>query len=60
MAEEAHDFNADSSLLGDAACAAGPSEREALTSIRSAYRIASRLGPVNPPRPTNAVEAVPL
>lgn len=60
MAEEKHDFNAASSLLGDAACAAGLPEREAWATIRSAYRIATRLGPVNPPRPTNAVEAVGL
>lgn len=60
MAEEGHDFNAASSLLGDAACAAGLPEREAWATIRSAYRIAARLGPVNPPRPTNAVEAVGL
>jgi len=60
MAEEGHDFNVASSLLGDAACAAGLSEREAWATIRSAYRIAARLGPANPPGPTNAVEAVGL
>lgn len=60
MAEEGHDFSAAFSLLGDAASAAGLPEREAWATIRSAYRIATRLGPVNPPRPTNAVEAVGL
>lgn len=60
MAEEGHDFHAASSLLADAACAAGLPPREALTTIRSAYRIAPRVGPVNTPRPTSAVEAVGL
>ena len=60
MAEEGHDFNAASSLLGDAACAAGLPEREARATIRSAYRVATRPGPVDPPGPTNAVEAVGL
>lgn len=59
MAEEGQDFNAALSLLGEAAGTAGLPEREALTTIRSAYRIATRLGPGRP-RPTNAVEAVGL
>ena len=60
MAEDGHGFDAASTLLGDAACSAGLTEREALTTIRSAYRIATRLGPVNAARPTQAVEAVGL
>lgn len=60
MAEEGHDFKIASSLLGDAACAAGLPEREALTTVRSAYRGATRLGPVSPPHARNAVEAVGL
>jgi len=60
MAEEGHDFNAAASLLGDAACTAGLPEREALTTIRSAYRIATRLGPPRPADPPLAVEAVGL
>ena len=60
MAEEGHRFDAAASLLGDAAQSAGLTEREALTTIRSAYRIAARLGPVTAARPTTAVEAVGL
>ncbi len=60
MSEDGHGFDAASTLLGDAACSAGLTEREALTTIRSAYRIATRLGPVNAARPTQAVEAVGL
>lgn len=64
MAEGRHGLATASSLLGDAACSAGLGEREALTTIRSAYRIATRLGPAKPAgdvgRPTAAVEAVRL
>lgn len=60
MAEEGHDLSTTTSLLGEAAYAAGLPEREAMATIRSAYRIASRLGSASPPRPTNAVEAVGL
>ena len=60
MAEEGHDLSTTTSLLGEAAYAAGLPEREAMATIRSAYRIASRLGSATPPRPTNAVEAVGL
>lgn len=60
MADAGHRFDTAASLLGDAACSAGLTEREALTTIRSAYRIATRLGPVNAARPTQAVEAVGL
>lgn len=60
MAEEGHDLSTTTSLLGEAAYAAGLPERETMSTIRSAYRIARRLGPVTVPRPTNAVEAVGL
>ena len=64
MAEDGHRFDATLSVLGDAACSAGLTAREAMTTIRSAYRIATRLGPANPVgdvgRPTPAVEAVGL
>ena len=60
MAENGHDLSTTTSLLGEAAYAAGLPEREAMTTIRSAYRITTRLGPVNQPRPTTAVEAVRL
>ena len=60
MAEEGHDFKNTASLLADAACTAGLPEREALTTIHSAYRTATRLGPSAPPCPTNAVEAMGL
>jgi hypothetical protein len=60
MAEEGHDLSTTTSLLGEAAYAVGLPEREAIATIRSAYRIASRLGPANQPRPTQAVEAVGL
>jgi hypothetical protein len=60
MAEDSNGFDAALTLLGDAARSAGLTEREALTTIQSAYRIATRLGPVNAARPTQAVEAVGL
>ena len=60
MADDGHRFDTAASLLGDAACSAGLTEREALTTIRSAYRISTRLGPVNAARPTQAVEVVGL
>ena len=60
MAEEGHDLSTTTSLLGEAAYAAGLPEREAMATIRSAYRIATRLGPASAPRPTSAVEAVGL
>ena len=60
MAEEGHDLSTTTSLLGEAAYAAGLPPQEAIATIRSAYRIASRLGPWNELRPTNAVEAVGL
>ena len=60
MAEDGHGFDAASTLLGDAACSSGLTEREARTTIRSAYRIATRLELVSATRPTPAVEAVGL
>ncbi|HEY6797926.1 MAG TPA: bifunctional DNA primase/polymerase [Kineosporiaceae bacterium] len=58
MVEDGHPFDSTASVLGEAAQAAGLPEREATTTIRSAYRIASRLGA--PPAPPRAVEAVSL
>lgn len=64
MAEDGHRFDTAASVLGDAACTAGLGEREALTTIRSAYRIATRLGPSASggatARPTPAVERTRL
>ena len=60
MAETGHGFDATSTLLGDAARSAGLTERESLTTIRSAYRFATRLGPAHAARPTQTVEAVGL
>jgi Bifunctional DNA primase/polymerase, N-terminal len=60
MVEEGHPFDSTASLLGDAARSAGLSDQEAITTIRSAYRIASRLGEASIARPTNAAEAVAL
>lgn len=44
MAESGQRFDVAASLLGEAAQSAGLTEREAITTIRSAYRIANRLG----------------
>lgn len=60
MVEEGHPFDSTASLLGDAARSAGLSDQEAMTTIRSAYRIASRLGAATVGRPINAAEAVAL
>jgi hypothetical protein len=60
LAEDGHGFAQAASVLGDAARSAGLPEHEALATIRSAYRIATRLGPVNPSGPPRAVEAVGL
>ena len=60
MAEQGHEFRRAVSLLSRAACAAGLPEHEARSTIRSAYRIATRVGTATPPRPTNAVGAVGL
>ena len=60
MVEEGHPFDSAATLLGDAARSAGLSDQEAVTTIRSAYRIATRLGAASIARPTNAAEAVSL
>ncbi|WP_246000328.1 bifunctional DNA primase/polymerase [Nocardioides pocheonensis] len=58
MVEDGHPFDTTASVLGEAAQAAGLPEREATTTVRSAYRIACRLGTA--PGPTRPVEAVSL
>ena len=60
MAESNYPFQTAAGVLGEAAQQAGLSDREAAATIRSAYRIATRLGPANPAGPTRAVEAVTL
>jgi hypothetical protein len=60
MVEDGHAFDATAGLLGEAARSAGLSDQEATRTIRSAYRIASRLGAANIARPTTAAEAVAL
>ncbi|MDE0775233.1 MAG: bifunctional DNA primase/polymerase [Nocardioides sp.] len=60
MAEEGHDFTTATSLLTEAACVAGRPEREARTTIESAYRTATRLGSTISARPTNTIEGVRL
>jgi len=45
MAESGARFDVAATVLGAAAQSAGLTEREAMTTIRSAYRIANRLGP---------------
>ncbi|MET8520827.1 bifunctional DNA primase/polymerase [Nocardioides sp. NPDC004968] len=49
MAEAGHDFSQTSQLLGDAAQLVGLPDAEAFRTIKSAYRIASRLGPSDTP-----------
>lgn len=61
MVENGHDYAETAAVLGDAAQAAGLSEREADSTIRSAYRIASRLSgasAVGRPGPTRPAEQV--
>lgn len=45
MAESGERFDVAATVLGEAAQSTGLTEREAMTTIRSAYRIANRLGP---------------
>lgn len=45
MAESGERFDVAATVLGEAAQSAGLTAREAMTTIRSAYRIANRLGP---------------
>lgn len=61
MVENGHDYAETSAVLGHAAQSAGLSEREADITIRSAYRIVSRLSgatPVSRPGPTRPAEQV--
>jgi hypothetical protein len=60
MVEDGHAFDAAAGLLGEAARSAGLSDQEAMTTIRSAYRIASRLGAARTARPMTAAEALAL
>ncbi|AXT85080.1 DNA replication protein [Aeromicrobium sp. A1-2] len=64
MAEAGERFDVTANVLGGAAQSAGLSDRESLTTIQSAYRIATRLGTDSTgsrcPRPTQAVEGVRL
>ncbi|MFT4264107.1 MAG: bifunctional DNA primase/polymerase [Nocardioides sp.] len=60
MAEEGHDLEAATTVLGDAARTAGLPDHEATTTIRSAYRIATSPGSPGPPRPSNTGQAVSL
>lgn len=59
MAEGGHRYDTTLALLGEAARCAGLLDRETETTIRSAYRIASRLSPAIHPSPAT-VEAVTL
>lgn len=60
MAEEGHRYDATLATLGEAARRAGLPDREAQTTIRSAYRIAARPATPIGPGPTRTVEAVAL
>ena len=64
MAEAGHDFAQTSQLLGNAAQSAGLPDSEAFRTIKSAYRIASRLGlsntPGSRPSPTTGPEEVAM
>jgi Bifunctional DNA primase/polymerase, N-terminal len=60
MVEDGYRFDAAASLLAEAAQRAGLPEHEVMTTIRSAYRIATRPGPAPTARPTPAAEAVAL
>lgn len=64
MAEAGERFDVAAHVLGGAAQATGLSDREAVTTIQSAYRIATRLGADSVrsgcPRPTPATEGIRL
>lgn len=60
MAEGGHGYDATLAALGDAARVAGLTDREAETTIRSAYRIASRLSPRSGHVPSQTTEGVRL
>lgn len=64
MAESGHNFAQTAQLLGDAAASAGLPDTEAFRTIKSAYNIASRLGPnISPssrPGPMTPTEGVAM
>jgi hypothetical protein len=64
MAEAGERFDVAADVLGSAAQSSGLSDREAASTIQSAYRIATRLGTDSTrsgcPRPTKAIEGVRL
>jgi hypothetical protein len=61
LAEQGHPFDSTAHLLGDAARTAGLCDREAKTTIRSAYRNASRtVTTFNASSTTTATQAVTL
>lgn len=64
MAEAGERFDVTAAVLCEAAQSSGLTEREAMTTIRSAYRIATRLGPAPVPGerlgPSRAAEGVRL
>lgn len=60
MAEKGHDLSTATSMLGEAAYTAGLPEREALATIRSAYRRAAQPSPPAPERHLRVVQAVGL
>lgn len=60
MVEGGHSVDSTAAVLGEAAQSAGLGDREALTTIRSAFRITTRLGAASPARTTRAAEAVGL
>jgi len=64
MAEAGERFDVAADVLGSAAQSSGLSDREAASTIQSAYRIATRLGTDSTgnrcPRPTQAIEGVRL
>lgn len=60
LAEDGQRLDVAESLLGDAARIVGLPDREALTTIRSAYRTATRSAPPDPARSAPAVKGVGL
>ncbi|CUR54350.1 putative prophage Lp4 protein 7, DNA replication [metagenome] len=58
MAEDGHNLDVTSDLLGDAARSTGLTRREVQTTIQSAYRRVTRVSPTPAGGPTRAVEAV--
>ena len=60
MAEDGHDLSIATSMLGEAAYSAGLPEREALATIRSAYRRAAQPSPPTPAHHLRVVQAMGL